>query len=255
MPTDLFDVQRALVLVSRNSDQHKTSPLQFVPFGSSTRLKQLSNLHAARIVFCVTESDIVECGVPEWLRCRILTCPSAEHLWTLLGCLARFAHETSEAQQLIRLFSCDGRLAQWSELAEWPAAKGSVQNKASKCKHSEKMVGLLAKLFAKMPEKAAILKFGVSNRRKEFWALSDKKQTYRRLRALWNRILTCKFQQNEDCASILACTDPYTLVELGGARTSDFWGARIQRKEPYRNVLIGRNVMGKCLMAVREFLI
>jgi hypothetical protein len=255
MPHEFFDVVWMQISRPTASGENVVNRQQCVPFGLNTRLSSLSNVYAARTMLCVTEREVA-LGIPEWLEGRILVCPSAEHMWVLLQCLSRIMTETDESRRLIQLFSMDGRLANWDELAEWPGAKGNVIDLLSRKKHDYKHVGLIARMFAKLSEKAAILKFGVSNRIRDFGKEGDRATRYFRLRQLWYYILLCKFQQNRSARQLLLCTQGYMLVEMGNLKGSIFWGMCVRRKEgPLQNVAIGRNVMGNCLMKVRDKLL
>ena len=173
---------------------------------------------------------------PAWLGLRGRTFPSSEHVWQALKA---YDQETFEA------FCDDGRFTT-VEAVFLPLFGRDPPKAQRKILYwtSRGMVGIAAKM-AVNPKYWAALGLG----RKAI--LVGREQLDPDLeRDVWLAILRAKFEQNPALAEVLCGTgEGTTLVEFDRcAGVATYWGAR---RDHTTGQIIGRNVMGQYLMALR----
>lgn len=198
--------------------------------GDASFMLTAAHLTPAMLELCPEAKDWLEHEVG-WLVC------SSEHLWQAL--------DKAGDRETFHALLTSG----WGSALEdvFPAAE-----QAAKIAHwrvaKRNMVGILVKM-AVDPRRARSLGLVLRPGR------TTKSETSRIPRALldrvWADILTLKFTRNPAAATYLTRTAGKTLIELE-TRPPQFWGACYKEAT---NTLVGQNVMGEYLMAMRARLL
>ena len=214
----------------------------YIPFQCRNKeTKCFSNLYTTCVELVIPDTRKYE-FVPKSMRGVVFETCSSEHMWQMLGLMLSHPNDRDKIQGL---FSVDGVLSDWRVLKNW---KGDIMDKTMK--HYGEL-GIIAKMFTKLGEIECRRKFGVSNKKRNMGSPED-------MWKIWRLILRAKFTR-PDLRKKLMETGDYMLVETMRFTGSDeegdkkaFWGAYVSRKEGRKGCLIGRNIMGKFLMRVRE---
>lgn len=210
----------------------------FIYFGSGMAppYNKLSNFNACTItgrLWIMTGSN--EYVVKEY------TFPSSEHLW--------WAHFLVLDRDIKRL-AIGGDLSTLESGLALFYKGGELSKKISYWSKKEN-VGIVAKMLGGKKRKRAIdlgMKMSVHPCEKY-----GRQGTEKTLDKIWKRILVAKYTQNSEHRDVLLGTGSHALVEF--TRTpkdrigKEFWCGRAQESKLY-----GRNYMGDCLVAMREYL-
>jgi predicted NAD-dependent protein-ADP-ribosyltransferase YbiA (DUF1768 family) len=236
-----------------NNHHHELTPFSS---GSSAPRRWLSNLADAPLTLTWPmgggggEVD----AVPVHMRGATATYDSAEHAYQALHSLDA---------QTAREFESGGRVSM-DVFRAFPVVKGSSKAANPQFKvvdmHDKKEAhwgrqkgcrGIAAKMVANLPPAVAAAALGL-NMMGRALAVRD---TFAAQYALWRPIHVAKFTQNPHIDAVLRATAPTLLVEQGRFRQSaQYWSAFIDKtaSSPGAPRLIGRNMMGLLLTAVRD---
>ena len=240
---------------NNHHDHHHHHHHELTPFssGSSAPRRWLSNLADAPLTLTWPAGGDVD-AVPVHMRGATATYDSAEHAYQALHSLDA---------QTAREFESGGRVSM-DVFRAFPVVKGSSKAANPQFKvvdmHDKKEAhwgrqkgcrGIAAKMVANLPPAVAAAALGL-NMMGRALAVRD---TFAAQYALWRPIHVAKFTQNPRIDAVLRATAPTLLVEQGRFRQSaQYWSAFIDKtaSSPGAPRLIGRNMMGLLLTAVRD---
>ena len=219
----------------------------YVPLGSGTRLRLLSNFSDAPYELTwPTTNDLI----PAHLAGVTAVYPSSEHAYQALRSLNRAtAHQ----------FERGGCLSDWSVYAAWPVLTSSSSASFKRVDMAEAKrkfwgeargcIGIIAKMAVGLPPRVAKEALGLDL----IPPASDRRLTLEQDLSVWLPILTAKYRANPPHRRALLGTGTGTvLVESGRFRKPEqYWTAYIDKEA---NTLIGLNRMGSLMRIVRALL-
>ena len=176
------------------------------------------------------------------MRGRSASYASSEHAYQALRSLN---------EKTAREFEIGG-LVTMEVFRTWPKTKGVVQDiyeqKQTYWGEKKGCRGIAPKMIANLKPKVAKEVFGLDMTPREARA-----ETLEGELIIWGPILTAKFSQHPPILLVLLRTAPTMLVEFGRFRSaSQYWSAFVDEAN---DKLIGKNMMGRILMAVRQELL
>lgn len=214
-----------------------TSTPAYIKFGSgsSAPMRWLSNLSYAP--FTLTWPDTPP--FPQHMRGRTATYATSEHAYQALRSLNK---------RTAREFEIDGSV-NMHIFHTWPKSKTTIEDIYNK-KHAYWIVaknspGIAPKMIAKLKPALAKQIFSLDISPNEHRA-----ETLQGELLIWRPILTAKLTQNTPILQVLVQSAPSILVEFGRFRVaSQYWSAYV---DVPNDKLIGKNMMGRLLMTMRE---
>jgi predicted NAD-dependent protein-ADP-ribosyltransferase YbiA (DUF1768 family) len=211
----------------------------------------LSNLSAAPFTMVWPRNEET---IPPHLRGQRCSYDSSEHAYQALKTTNRASARQFETGGLVcmevfkRWPSCSGRARGGGS-----AAANLKDEYTAKMRHwARKGSGIAAKMVSNLEPALASAAFGID--------LLPKTQRERRSGCLseelkvWGPILRQKFMYNSEARSILIGTKTDTLIERSRMpRPSEYWAGYVSaRTEDTTGQIIGRNMMGRILMCMRD---
>lgn len=205
--------------------------------GSSGPVRWLSNLADAPLTLTWPESV-----VPRHMRGRTASYASSEHAYQALRSLN---------DRTAREFELGGSITM-EVFRTWPVGKGVVVKDVYEQKHAywgerKACRGIAAKMISNLAPSVAKEVFGLDLSPRE--GRPDGALEAELL--IWRPILLAKFAQHPPMLQALLRTAPAALVEFGRFRNpTQYWSAFVDGPR-----LIGKNMMGRLVSAVRDELL